>query len=244
MKKLVSIVSMLAAGSLFAVAVPDVNCITFSTAGTDTYADANDSTVLDGECYALVWSADGVFEGIKADATPVDANDKVVHIGAYAKGGKCQTVVFQIADGFVDGGQFDVYLLDTRRYAADGTVSVGKTADGKYVVNKAVKAISNVSVAKNVPPAESKNTEGVVASAATALPEGVGDPKVKSIDFDGDFVVVEVEGTSGYLNYALKGGETPAVEGTAGAAQTGNGGTIFLVYPKSDNAGFFKVIRK
>ena len=193
MKKLVSMVSMLAAGALFAIPVPDVDCITFSTAGTDTYDDGV-TTVLDGECYALVWSADGVFEGIKADATPVDANDKVVYIGALAKGGKCQTVVFQIADGFVDGGQFDVFLLDTRRYAADGTVSVGKKADGTYAVSKAVKAISNVVVAKKGEGVvvESKNDAGVEAGVATALPEGVGEPKVKSIGFNGDFVVVEV----------------------------------------------------
>ena len=28
--------------------------------------------------YALVWSKDGVFEGLQADGVPVDANDKVV----------------------------------------------------------------------------------------------------------------------------------------------------------------------
>ena len=243
MKKLVSIVSMFAAGALFAAPVPDVNCITFSTAGTDTYADGV-TTVLDGECYALVWSADGVFEGIKADATPVDANDKVVFIAPWAEGGKCPTIVFQIADGFVSGGQFDVYLLDTRTYAADGTVSVGKKADGTYAVSKAVKAIANVVVAKGGELAETVGKSAVSAVAATAIPDEIKPPTIKSIDFAGDNVVVEVEGTSGYLNYALKGGETPAVEGAAGAAQTGNGGTIYLVYPKSENGGFFKVIRK
>lgn len=52
--------------------------ITFSTcgAGPDRYADGE--AVMDGECYALVWSKDGVFEGLQADGVPVDANDKVV----------------------------------------------------------------------------------------------------------------------------------------------------------------------
>ena len=243
MKKLVAIVSMFAAGLLFAIPVPSVDCITFSTVGPDTYADG--STVLDGECYALVWSADGVFEGIKADATPVDTSDKVVFIAPYAKDGKCQTVVFQIADGFVSGGQFEVLLLDTRKYADGGAVSVGKGVDGKIVVNKAVSAIADVKVARGGGVgAETTSESAVSATASTPIPEGVKEPKIKSITFEGDYVVVDVEGTSGYLNYALKGGDTPSVEGEAGAAKTGNGGTIRLVYPKAGNSGFFKVIRK
>ena len=243
MKKLVAIVSLFTAGLLFAVPVPSVDCITFSTVGPDTYADG--STVLDGECYALVWSADGEFDGIKADATPVDANDKVVFVAPYAKDGKCQTVVFQIADGFVSGGEFEVFLLDTRRYADGGAVSVGKGADGKLVVNKAVAAASDVKVSRGGSVgAETTSEASVSATAPTSVPEGATAPKIKSIGVEGDYVVVEVEDTNGYLNYALKGGATPSVEGAAGEAKTGNGGTIRLVYPKSGNAGFFKVIRK
>ena len=43
----------------------DDTLIAFSTKGPDRYADG--TTVLDGECYALVWSIDGNFDGFSAD---------------------------------------------------------------------------------------------------------------------------------------------------------------------------------
>ena len=144
MKKVLSVVSTLAVASLFAAVAPDADTITFSTVGPDTYADGV-TVVEDGECYALVWSQDGEFEGIRADGQPVDSSDKVAFIGGFAKDGKCPTVVFSIPTGYVNGGVFDVYLLDTRRYAADGTVSVGKQG-GKVAVNAAVKAAGSARV--------------------------------------------------------------------------------------------------
>ena len=65
--------------------------VTFSTRGPDRYADG--TTVMDGECYALVWSADGVFEGLSANGEPVDSNDKVILIAPYAKDGGSQDVI-------------------------------------------------------------------------------------------------------------------------------------------------------
>ena len=49
----------------------------FSTPGPDRYADG--SLVLDGECYALVWSPKGTaFAGFNADGTVVSSNDRIV----------------------------------------------------------------------------------------------------------------------------------------------------------------------
>ena len=61
----------------------------FSTVGPDRYADG--SVVVDGECYALVWSPAGkTFSGFNADGTPVSSRDRVVLAGALAQGGKCR----------------------------------------------------------------------------------------------------------------------------------------------------------
>ena len=55
----------------------DDELITFSTNGSEQDRYADGQVVLDGECYALVWSQDGAFEGINADGTLVDSNDNV-----------------------------------------------------------------------------------------------------------------------------------------------------------------------
>ena len=85
MKKLT--LTMAVAGlALASLAAVNDTLISFSTPGPDTYLDG--TTVQDGECYALVWSQDGVFEGVKADGTAVDANDRVVLVAPVAKGGR------------------------------------------------------------------------------------------------------------------------------------------------------------
>ena len=61
---------MVLAGTLGAFASVDNVAITFSTPGSDTYRDGR--TVLDGECYALVWTPAGAtFGGIAADGAAV-----------------------------------------------------------------------------------------------------------------------------------------------------------------------------
>ena len=62
-------------GLVYAASINDT-CISFSTKGPDTYLDG--SVVLDGECYALVWSKDGVFDGFNAKGECIDALDRIV----------------------------------------------------------------------------------------------------------------------------------------------------------------------
>ena len=75
MKKLVTCIMVLMAAFAIAGGADDAT-VSFSTRGPDRYADG--TTVMDGECYALVWSADGVFEGLSANGEPVDSSDKVI----------------------------------------------------------------------------------------------------------------------------------------------------------------------
>ena len=92
MKKLLSIGCAVMAMGAFAAA--DDVLISFSTPGQDKYADGN--PVLDGECYALVWTKGAQFGGINTDGTCVNAGDAIVLLAPLAKNGKCPPVVFEI----------------------------------------------------------------------------------------------------------------------------------------------------
>ena len=133
MKRLLTVFGVAGLAMASFAAVNDT-LISFSTPGVDTYADG--TAVRDGECYALVWSADGVFEGLDVNGRPLDAADAVVLVAPVAKDGRCPDLVYQVdaarAAAFA-GGQYGVYLLDTRRTdAATGEVKVG-LEDGKLV---------------------------------------------------------------------------------------------------------------
>lgn len=105
--------------------------ITFSTPGPDRYADG--STVVDGECYALVWVKNGAtFGGFNFDGTVCDAaNNALAMIAACADGGRCPGFLFQVPaadiEGKYAGGSFSVYLLDTR----DASGKPSAVTDGK-----------------------------------------------------------------------------------------------------------------
>ena len=90
--------------------------IKFSASGIDRYADG--SVVVDGECYALVWSPKGsVFAGFNADGTVVSPNDRLVLAAPLAKDGKCRDAIFQVpAEEYaeLEGGEWAVCLVDTR----------------------------------------------------------------------------------------------------------------------------------
>ena len=91
----------------------------FSTPGPDRYADG--SRVLDGECYALVWSPKGMtFAGFNADGTAVSITDRVVLAAPLAQDGKCRDAIFQVPAAeyaALAGGEWAVCLVDTRNTA-------------------------------------------------------------------------------------------------------------------------------
>ncbi len=217
MKKLMTLVAALGlAGTGFA-AMNDA-LLAFSTPGTDTYADG--TTVADGECYALVWSRDGVFEGFKADCTPVDEADKVVLIAPVAKGGRCPTIVYQIpaatADALKDG-VYGVYLLDTR-------VAVVKNADGtttttlaEFKAGRPVMVNAQTAVGESTTAMASRDMSAM-AVAATAVGgasvtkvSNVDAPKITGIKIDAAQIQVTVTGLSPVVSYGVLAGDTPRV---------------------------------
>ena len=131
MKRVVMMMAM--AVGLTSFAAQNDKLITFSTPGPDRYADG--STVVDGECYALVWVKDGAtFGGFNFDGTVCDtANNALAMIAACAEDGRCPGFLFQVpaadVEGKYAGGSFSVYLLDTRdSYGRPSAVTDGKVA--------------------------------------------------------------------------------------------------------------------
>ena len=248
MKKLMTMIG--AVGLAFAAtAAMDDALLTFSTVGPDKYSDG--TTVLDGECYALVRTAEGAtFGGIAADGTAVVETDEIVLVAPLAVGGHCPDVLFQIPAEQVDkGGTFGVYLLDTRVKAEDGTVApAGLKANGKpALVNGYGLATEATKVAKatsgGAKAVAEKGTGGQAVAAGAAAPK-VQQPKITSIQIQGDFVKLTVQNLPGFMR--VSSGADVSADDTQGAAQATDGKTdeVILYAPQAAaGSGFFKVIR-
>ncbi len=247
MKKLMTMIG--AVGLAFAAtAAIDDALLAFSTVGPDKYSDG--TTVLDGECYALVRTLPGAtFGGIAADGTAVAETDEIVLLAPLAKDGRCPKVLFQIPADKTEG-TFSVYLLDTRVQAEDGTVKPAGAANGKpKLVNGYGLATEATKVAKATAggattAAEKETAGGEAVVAGAAIPKNVQQPKITSIKIEGDYVKLTVQNLPGYMR--VSSGADVSADDTQGAAQATDGATdeVILYAPKSAGAsGFFKVIR-
>ena len=222
--------------------------ITFSTNGTEPDRYADGQVVLDGECYALVWSKDGVFEGVNADGTPVDPNDKLLLVAAVARDGHCPEVVFQISAAKADAlasGKYGVILLDTR-ITKDGKVVPRGTVGGRLsmvngfgVVAEQMKVAASAHATIN----ELLKPEGLVADQNASAVANVAQPRIKHIWIEGNNVFLRVANLGGFMR--VQGGGTPNVVMTMGAATQSEAGTgdVILVAPKVGTSGFYKVQR-
>ena len=252
MKKLMTMIGV--AGLAFAAtAAIDDALLAFSTVGPDKYADG--TTVLDGECYALVWTQNGAtFGGFAADGTPVAETDKIVLLAPLAKDGHCPNVLFQIDSAKLEGelkdGTFGVYLLDTRMVGKDGATKPAGVKDGKLsLVNGYGLTTKATQVGKatagGATVAQEKDSEGgQVVAAGAAAPKDLPQPKITSIKIEGDYVRLTVQNMPGFMR--VSSGSTASADETQGAAQAtdGKGGEVIFYAPKTAGAsGFFKVIR-
>ncbi|MBR0506879.1 MAG: hypothetical protein IJJ84_15875 [Kiritimatiellae bacterium] len=251
MTKLMTMIGV--AGLAFAAtAAIDDALLAFSTVGPDKYADG--TTVLDGECYALVWTANGAtFGGIAADGTPVAETDKIVLLAPVAKGGRCPNVLFQIDSAKLDGelkdGTFGVYLLDTR-VAADGAVKPAGVKNGKlslvngYGLTTKPTKVGKASAGGATTAQEKESEGGQAVAAGAAAPKDLPQPKITSIKIEGDYVKLTVQNLPGFMR--VSSGAGISADDTQGAAQATDGKTdeVILYAPKTTGAsGFFKVIR-
>jgi len=220
--------------------------VSFSTPGPDTYADG--TVVLDGECYALVWSPKNAVFELLADGTATGG--EIVLTAPVAKGGRCPSIVFQVPADKVDGyknGEWSVYLLDTRRIGTDGVAKpAGVKADGSAKLVNAAGEVAGSKVAlSSGTVSRFAGSDASCASVATGVPEGVPRPEIAAIRVAGGNVYVTVQNTVPFLQYDLTAGDTPdAVTESVNNPRTGDdAGEVILVAPAKGEGQFFKVGR-
>lgn len=248
-----SVISMVAlATTLVATAASEDSLLTFSTPGPDTYLDG--SPVLDGECYALIWTKKGVtFEGINADGSLVNPTNNLLVLAApVARNARCPKVAYQIPKATVDAcanGTFAVYLLDTRVALGDGTARIGgvdeagavRNVNGFGAAGTSVTGASSGTVKLSAAPAPTTIT------SVSTVPAHAPQPEIKGIKLIGGNVYVTVAKTVPYLQYDLSAGATPAVADRRNAASAPvNGSTeedVVLVAPADEKGKFFRVMR-
>ena len=245
MKKLMTMVG--AVGMAFAAtAAVDDALLSFSTVGPDKYADGTD--VLPGECYALVWSADGQFDGIKADGTTVDPADKVVLVAPAAKQGAngtyCPAILYQVDKTFAEthkAGQYAVYILDTRVKAADGTVTVGGVDENRALkVVNGYDAVSAGTTASSATESITTVNTTAVGGASIATLAQVDAPVITAIKPNGTKITISTSGLSPVATYKVVTGtelDKVSTEINATADEKGD-----FTFDKPENGTFFKVI--
>ena len=254
MKKSIALVfAVLLAGVLFA-GMNNV-VIQFSTVGPDKYADG--TTVMDGECYALVWTPTGSeFQGIDAEGEAA-GDSKVAVKAPIAIGGKCPNVQFQIDETFANAnypdGTWGVYLLDTRKFA---TEEVTVTVDGKDVkqtkvlldengkkratgVGDAVSGYGQVvsNVGRTLSPAGSKT--GIVQS----IPAGIQPPTIRDFKVVNGMAYLYLKDTSSAVSYGVAAGQAPGtLKPVSQQPVQGGGNETIIITPASGAAQFYQGI--
>ena len=244
MKRLMTMLGVagLAVASFAAV---DDTLISFSTPGPDKYADGTD--VLPGECYALVWSADGQFDGIKADGTTVDPADKVVLLAGVAKQGAngmcCPPLLYQVdaeLAATLANGVYAVYLLDTRVTAADGAVAVGGVENGKLKAVNSYGAVSgDTTAAASAGSITAAKTTAIGGASVATLVE-VEAPVITAIKPNGTKITISTSGLSPVAEYKVVTGAKPGEVATEIDAKADANGDF--TFEKPANGSFFKVI--
>ena len=255
MKRIMLAAVMAAALGAFADGDDNI-AVLVSTTGPDCYLGGD--VVMDGECYALVWSRDGVFEGFTAGGAPIDTNDCVVNVGAVAKGGRCRAA-FEVSASLaaeLENGVYAVYVLDTRvtdggetkpRGLVNGKL-VALNGYGEVAEGVTVSARSGVAVATETeaPPAKAslRAAHGGkrVRTAASPAPD-VQQPKIKRIALEDGGMALYIENLKGYMRVKM-GKDLSLSDDVSPAVQTdGADDAVRIVVPTKGDSGFYKVIR-
>jgi len=228
----------------FGAVTEDAAILTIGTEGPDRYADG--SAVLDGECYALVWrqSATAPFAGFNVDGTLVDPQAaRVLCCLPSAEGGRCPVRTYVIDAALLrscgTGGSFALYLLDSRRWTADGTaVPAGLSGVHGFVLVRETTSIASFQTARPV----------TAAFAASEVPSTIPPPRIVGMRVADDAVVLTVADTAPALNYNVSAGDAVSATTVAAAAErpvAGSAAPIELRVPRAQfgDKAFFKVVR-
>jgi len=225
----------------------------FQPSADDTYADG--TPVKLGERYVLVWLTNGA-TGVEIAANGMltdPSRGEIVQVRASSTKKKGRIFTFEVDESVKDalaakGGNWAVYLLDTRIYGADGSVTLAEIVDDKVsVVNaaklldKSVKAVASLSVES-----DTVKTDKDGADVATAVPADTPQPRITDVEIVDGKVHVKVAQTVPYLQYNLAAGASlDAISGKAAESPRNGvvGDEIELVAPAESGSGFFKVNR-
>ena len=250
MKKSIALVlTALGAGALFA-GMNNV-VVQFSTVGPDKYADG--TTVMDGECYALVWTPTGSeFQGIN-DKGEAAGDSEVVLKAPFAKGGHCPNIQFQVDEGYANdhykGGTWGVYLLDTRVFATEIKKVV---VDGKEIEQTQVKIADGKKVATGVGSTTisgygavlsdvkpSLSPAGSKAGIVQSIPAGIQPPTIKDFKVVDGMAYLFLENTSPNASYGVAAGQTPGSLAPVQQQPVIGGSETIIITPATGASGFF-----
>ena len=218
----------------------------FSSTG-DTYADGK--AVENGEVYALVWSADGAFGGINKDGSVARAGDEIV-LTSFAKDGGCYPTIFVIKPSEAKTtGVYQIYLLDTRAFAADGTAGapVGLGADGKLSAVNGYSAVTSATFKKQDQLAENAVKAEGAGGAAMGFAADTPEPFITGVAPAADGkVVITVSNVVPYVPYAVSCGEAPnaLTQKDVASVLSLSGGVLTITVNDPGKNRFFKVTTK
>lgn len=224
MKKTIAALFAITSAAVFAGA-GDV-LVTFSTPGTDTYADG--TTVLVGETYGLFHTDE---QGVQNPVPVLTYKTK--------EAGRCTPVMFVIDESKAAtyrSGKLEVYLLDTRgnNGSSMGTEPRG-IVDGEPIVKS-----KTASASLTVSTSDSFNSGDSTDAVAFDIPE----PVITGIDVGNELVTVTVKNLVPCVGYKLVSGDqatdikTPAGEDIAYKSETP------IMVTKQPGGQFFKVTTK
>jgi len=225
------------ASSVFADAADTL--ISFSTKA-DYYADG--TPVASNEWYALCWSADGIFDGIKSDCAPYDANDKVLLMAPLAKDGHCPYTVFQVDSAVAPkNGKYCVIMLDTRDES--GKPSGAKEGRRepqtvKLAVASANYEINGAGPSGSITPAAPQDAGWAVTDTVVSKPA-----KIVSIEVDDANATIKVEDMTPGIRYNVKMGKDVKDIKTYNVPTDGKEESATFII-KKDNANYFQLVRE
>lgn len=214
--------------------------ISFSTTA-DTYADG--SPVKDGEWYALCWSPRETFAGLDLNYNTLKSDEKLLILAPLAEGGRCPYVIFQVdSKEAPTGGNYFVYLLDTRDVTGTTVASATKDESGRCVPD----GIVNGSAEAQSFTASASIGSSIASTSSTSASIVAGDwaavqPKITAFEVKDAKVKITVAGMMSGLTYKVNMGEDlNKMESFEVESQAENGEAFFLIDPK--DARFFKIV--
>ena len=214
--------------------------ISFSTTA-DTYADG--TPVKDGEWYALCWSPRETFSGLDLNYNTLKSDEKLLILAPLAEGGHCPYVIFQIdSQEAPTGGNYFVYLLDTRDVTGETVAVATKDESGRRVPDGVV----NGSAEAQSFTASASIGSSIASTSATGASIVAGDwaavqPKITAFEVKDAKVKITVAGMMSGLTYKVNMGEDlNNMKSFDVKSQAEDGEAFFLIDPK--DARFFKIV--